>query len=143
VRVLIVEENLIFREAFRRELLRRLPFLLLQEAKDGGEAMEKIQRLSPSLILMDIGLPGLNGFQLTQKIKEEFPNIRIAMFTGYDFPEYRRTASQNGADRYFLKDSIDWKELEEFIQSIPEYDRLRQGPAICGRMRNGQEDFFS
>jgi DNA-binding NarL/FixJ family response regulator len=143
VRVLLVEENLIFREAFRRELLRHFPFILMQEAKDGGEAMEKIQRLSPSLIFMDIGLPGLNGLQLTQKIKKDFPNIRIAMLTGYDFPEYRRTASQYGADRYFLKDSIDWKEVEEFIQSIPEYDRLRQGPVLFERLKNGQEDFCS
>jgi len=123
VRVMIVEENLLFREAYRRELLRHFPFISIQEAKDGGEAMEKIQRMTPSLIFMDIGLPGLNGLQLTRRIKEAFPNIRIAMLTGYDFPEYRRTASQYGADRYFLKDSIDWKEVEEFIQNIPEKNR--------------------
>jgi YesN/AraC family two-component response regulator len=120
---MIVEENLLFREAYRRELLRHFPFISIQEAKDGGEAMEKIQRMTPSLIFMDIGLPGLNGLQLTRRIKEAFPNIRIAMLTGYDFPEYRRTASQYGADRYFLKDSIDWKEVEEFIQNIPEKNR--------------------
>ena len=123
MRVLIVEENLLFREAYRRELLRHFPFISIQEAKDGGEAMEKIQRMTPSLIFMDIGLPGLNGLQLTRRIKEAFPNIRIAMLTGYDFPEYRRTASQYGADRYFLKDSIDWKEVEEFIQYVPEKNR--------------------
>ena len=123
MRVMIVEENLLFREAYRRELLRHFPFISIQEAKDGGEAMEKIQRMTPSLIFMDIGLPGLNGLQLTRRIKEAFPNIRIAMLTGYDFPEYRRTASQYGADRYFLKDSIDWKEVEEFIQNIPEKNR--------------------
>ena len=84
--------------------------------------MDKIKRMPPSLIFMDIGLPGLNGLQLTRKIKEDFPNIPIAMLTGYDFPEYRRTASEYGADRYFLKDSIDWKEVEEFIQSVPKYE---------------------
>ena len=123
MRVMIVEENLLFREAYRRELLRHFPFISIQEAKDGGEAMEKIQRMTPSLIFMDIGLPGLNGLQLTRRIKEAFPNIRIAMLTGYDFPEYRRTASQCGADRYFLKDSIDWKEVEEFIQYVPKENR--------------------
>jgi len=43
--------------------------------------------------------------------------------TGYDFPEYRRTASQYGVDRYFLKDLLDWKEIEEFVQSIPKDNR--------------------
>ena len=123
MRVLLVEENLVFREAFRRELLRHFPFILLQEAKDGGEAMEKIQRMPPSLIFMDIGLPGVNGLQLTQRIKEAFPNIRVAMLTGYDFPEYRQRASQYGSDRYFLKDAIDWKEVEEFIQYASEENR--------------------
>jgi two-component system response regulator YesN len=85
--------------------------------------MERIQRMPPSLIFMDIGLPGVNGLQLTQKIKEASPNIRIAMLTGYDFPEYWRTASQCGADRYFLKDAIDWKEVEEFIQYVPKENR--------------------
>jgi DNA-binding NarL/FixJ family response regulator len=123
VRVLIVEENLIFREAFRRELLRHFPSISIQEAKDGGEALEKIQRMPPSLIFMDIGLPGLNGLQLTQRIKEAFPDIRIAMLTAFDFPEYRRTASQYGADRYFLKEAIDWQEVKEFIQYAPKENR--------------------
>ena len=124
MRVLLVEDNLIFREAFRRELLRHLPFVLLQEAKNGAEAVEKIQRMPPSMIFMDIGLPGLNGIQLAQRIKKDFADIRIAMLTGYDFPEYRRAASQSGVDRYFLKDSIDWKEVEEFIRSTPKPDAL-------------------
>jgi DNA-binding NarL/FixJ family response regulator len=128
VRVLLVEENLIFREAFRMELLRHLPFVVLQEAKDGAEAVEKIQRMPPSLIFMDIGLPGSNGLQLTQRIKKDFPDIRIAMLTGYDFPEYRQAASQSGADRYFLKDSLNWKEIEEFVRSIPKPEALSQRP---------------
>jgi len=117
-RALIVEENLIFREAFRSELLHHLPFILIQEAKDGREAMEKIRLKPPSLIFMDICLPGLNGLELVQKIKKDFPRIRIAMLTGYDFPEYRRTASQYGADRYFVKDSLNWKDVEDFVQYI-------------------------
>ena len=117
-RALIVEENLIFREAFRTAFLNHLPSILLQEAKDGREAMEKIHLMPPSLIFMDIGLPGLNGLELVQKIKKDFPSIRIAMLTGYDFPEYRRKASQYGVDRYFVKDSLDWKDVEEFVQSI-------------------------
>jgi YesN/AraC family two-component response regulator len=94
----------------------------LQEAKDAAEALEKIQRMPPALIFMDIGLPGSNGLQLTQRIKKDFPDISIAMLTGYDFPEYRRSAGQSGADRYFLKDSLDWKELEEFIRSVSKPD---------------------
>jgi len=85
--------------------------------------MEKIIRLPPHLIFMDICLPGLNGLQLTQKIKKDFPNIKIAMLTAYDLPEYRQAASQYGADRFFVKDSLDWKEMKEFLQNIPRDNR--------------------
>ncbi len=114
-RALIIEDSLIFREAFRTELLHRLPFILVQEAKDGREALEKINLMTPTIIFMDICLPGVNGLQLAQRIKKDFPKVRIAMLTGYDFPEYRRAASQHGADRYFLKEALNWKEVEEFI----------------------------
>ena len=60
----------------------------------------------------------MNGLELAQKMKKDFPRIRIAMLTGHDFPEYRRLASQYGVDRYFVKDSLDWKEIKEFIQDI-------------------------
>ena len=132
-KALIVDDSLIFREAFRAELLYRLPSILVQEAKDGREAMEKIHRILPSHIFMDMHLPGLDGLHLAQKIKTEFPDIHIAMLTGYDFPQYRWAANQYGVERYFVKDSLDWNEVGDFIQSNPQCDRVGQGPAIQGR----------
>jgi YesN/AraC family two-component response regulator len=118
MRVLIVDENRIFRETFGLELLKHFAFMSIQDAKDGREAMEKIHRLPPSLIFMDICLPGLDGLRLTQKIKEEFPGIRVAVLTGYDFPEYRKAAIQNGADAFFVKDKVDWGEIEGILKSF-------------------------
>jgi len=124
LRTLIVDEYRFFRETFKTRLLEHFPSMFIQEAIDGKEAMEKINRMPPPhLIFMDICLPGLNGLQLTQKIKRGFPNIKIAMLTAYDLPEYRQAASQNGADRFFVKDSLDWKEIEEFVQDIPKDNR--------------------
>jgi hypothetical protein len=45
------------------------------------------------------------------------------MLTGYDFPEYRRAASQHGVDRFFVKDSLEWKDIKEFVQDIPKDNR--------------------
>ena len=119
LRALIVDEYRFFRETFKTRLLDHFPSMFIQEAINGKEAMEKINRMPPHLIFMDICLPGLNGLQVTKKIKKDFPNIKIAMLTAYDLPEYRQAASQDGADRFFVKDSLDWKEIEEFVQSIP------------------------
>ncbi len=123
MQVLIVDEHRLFRETFREELLNHLPYISIQEAINGQEAIEKIHRIPPSHIFMDIYLPGINGLDLAKKIKQAYPSIRVAILTGYDFPEYRRLASQYGVDRYFVKDSLDWKEIEEFIQYVPKENR--------------------
>jgi YesN/AraC family two-component response regulator len=119
LRALIVDENRFFREIFKTRLLDHIPSLVVQEAINGKEAMEKIQWVPPHLIFMDICLPGANGLQLTQKIKNEFPQIRIAILTAYDLPEYRQGAMQIGADGFFVKDLVDWKEIEAFVKSVP------------------------
>jgi len=119
-RALMIEDNQLFLTAFKTEILHRFPLVSFHEARDAREALEKISLLPPSCIFMDICLPGVNGLQLTEKVKKDFPGIRIAMLTSYDLPEYRRAASQCGADRFFAKDSLDWKEIEEFLQCLPE-----------------------
>ena len=68
-------------------------------------------------------MTGMNGLELAQKIKKNFPFIKIAMLTAYDYPEYRRAASQYGVDRFFVKDALDWKEIEELVQYIPKENR--------------------
>jgi DNA-binding NarL/FixJ family response regulator len=118
VEIMLVEDNANFREIFRRELCGRCPSAIVREAANGEEAMKEVNSaLAPQMIFMDFGLPGENGIQLTRKIKAQFPNIRIAILTCCDSPEYREAAFHNGADRYFLKDSLSWDEIDEFIGS--------------------------
>ena len=116
--VLIVEDNRIFREAFKKGLLDYFPSMVIQEAANGDEALQKIKGGLPALIFMDIRLPGINGLQLTQKVKKDFPDITIAILTDYDLPEYRQAAVQYGADRFYVKNSLKWDELEALVQSI-------------------------
>ena len=123
LRALIVDDYRFFRETFITRFLEHFPFMSIQEAINGKEAMEKINRMPPHLIFMDIYLPGMNGLQLTQKIKKDFPNIKIAMLTGYSLPEYQQAANQYGADRYFVKDLLDWKDVEDFVQYIRKENR--------------------
>ncbi|MBP1699097.1 MAG: hypothetical protein H6Q41_4285 [Deltaproteobacteria bacterium] len=78
--------------------------VVLEEAGSGEEALQRINGTPPDLIFTDMRLAGISGFELAQKLKRDFPGIRVAMLTGYDFPEYRRVASQYGVDRFFVKD---------------------------------------
>jgi len=80
--------------------------------------LKKIGGDPPDLIFMDIRLPGINGLQLTQKIRKDIPDINIAILTDYDLPEYRQAAIQYGADRFFVKNSFEWGDLEALVHSI-------------------------
>jgi DNA-binding NarL/FixJ family response regulator len=118
LRILIVEDNKIFREAFKQGLLDSFPSMVIEEAGNADDALQKIKGGRPELIFMDIRLPGMNGLQLTQKIKKDFPEINIAILTDYDLPEYRQAAIQYGADHFYVKNSLKWDELEALVQSI-------------------------
>ena len=118
MKVLLVEDNRIYRETFKDNLRQHFPVVSVSEAGNADEALQKIKGTPPDLIFMDIRLPGMNGLQLTQRIKKEFPKIPIAILTGYDLPEYREAAIQYGADGFFVKESLKWKDVEALVKSI-------------------------
>jgi len=117
LRVLIVEDNTLFRQLFKEALHNRFPSVEIYEAIEGGEALLQVETLRPNLIFMDIRLPGENGLQLTQKIKARYPNIIVIILTGYDLPEYREASSQY-ADYFFSKDSLTSKNIFTLVESI-------------------------
>ena len=118
LRLLIVEDNQIFREAFKARLNDHFPSMVVKEASNGDEALQKINETHPDIIFMDVRLPGANGLQLTRKIKKDFTSIHIAILTDYDLPEYRQAAVEYGADRFFVKSSFKWDEVESLVKSI-------------------------
>ncbi len=118
LRVLLVEDNRIYREAFKDILRQHFPSMVIDEVVNAEEALQKVKQLAPQLIFIDIRLPGMNGLQLTQTIRKDFPNIRIAIVTGYDLPEYRQAALQYGADRFFVKESLEWEEIEALVKEV-------------------------
>ena len=125
MRALIVEDNSYFREIFKMAFHHKFPSFIVEEAGNGKEALQIITGMSPDLIFLDILLPGEDGLQLAQKIKMDFPNIRIAMLTNYDLPASRRTASKFGVDRFFIKDSLNWEEIKDWVVSILDNPRKK------------------
>ena len=118
LKVLLVEDNRIYREAFKDNLLRHFPAMSIVEAENADQALQKIKATPPDLIFMDIRLPGMNGLQLTQRVKKDFPKIPVVILTGYDLPEYRQAAVEYGADGFFVKESLKWKDVEALVKSI-------------------------
>jgi CheY-like chemotaxis protein len=116
-RILIVEDTHHYQQMLKTTLQESFPTIAIDEASDGGEALQKVDSFLPDLIFMDIKLPGVNGLELTRKIKAAHPNITIFILTSYDMPEYREAAFQYGADRFLPKNSLNRIELQELVKS--------------------------
>jgi two-component system response regulator YesN len=116
--ILIVDDSAAFRRTLKRIVRWRFPSMQILEAKDGKEAIEKTRQELPRLILMDVRLPGENGFQLTRKIKATHPEIPVIIITSYDSLEYRETAYDAGADLFLSKKSSSAADILKKVESI-------------------------
>jgi len=117
-KVLLVEDSLHFRLLLKENLKDRFPSMVVEEATEGIEAMQKIDSVCPDLVFMDIRLPGENGLSLTKRIKAQCPDIKVIILTSYDLPEYRQTASQLGASHFIAKGSTTMEEILDMVDSI-------------------------
>jgi signal transduction histidine kinase/DNA-binding response OmpR family regulator len=103
LRILLVEDNVDVRESFRL-LLQRVGHTI-EEAQDGPEGVERVLALRPDVALIDIGLPGLNGYEVARKVRalaQGCPTRLIAM-TGYGQDQDKQRALEAGFDAHLVK----------------------------------------
>jgi len=117
-KILIVEDNDTFRHTLRSFLQSRFPSMVIEEAENGREALQKTNEFHPNLTLMDIKLPGESGLELTKQIKDKFPETIVIVLTNYDLPEYRVAAYESGANHFLGKGSSTAEEILELVDSI-------------------------
>jgi len=117
-KILIVEDNASFRQSLKNILHLKFPSIVIEEAADGNETLQKVDAVRPELIFMDIQLPGRDGLQLTREIKASYPNRKVIILTSHDLPEFREAAVLCGATRFITKDSLIWEEIETLIKPI-------------------------
>ncbi len=116
-KTLIVEDNSTFRITFKEVLCKRFPFMVVEEAQDASEALEKVEMFLPQLVFMDVRLPGESGLELTKKIKASHPEVFIVILTDYNLPEYREAAFDSGADDFVVKGSLNPAAIEVLVKS--------------------------
>ncbi len=104
--ILIVEDHSGVRQSLREWLQLSFPQYQLLEAASGEEAVAMAQAASPRLIIMDIGLPGMTGIEVTENIKKIVPDTQVVMLTIFDDDDYRSHAAAAGAFAYVAKRNV-------------------------------------
>lgn len=103
VRVLVVDDFAPWRRFVSSTLHKQTELQVIGEVSDGLEAVQKVEELRPDLILLDIGLPTINGIEAAERIHRNNPEARILFLTQNNDPEVVRRALLNGARGYILK----------------------------------------
>lgn len=103
IRILIVEDDPMMQLGLEQSLDTRDELKVLAVVEDGYAAVEKTRSLQPDVVLMDIGLPKMDGIEATQRIKEECPQTHIVMLTSHKQEQEVVAALSSGADAYCVK----------------------------------------
>jgi two-component system response regulator NreC len=134
-RILICDDHTLFVEGIKA-ILRNEPSLeVVGEARDGRQAVEKVKELKPDVILMDVSMPDLNGFDATRRVKEVDESVKVLMLTMHDEEELVARCLEAGAVGYLIKDAP----ASQLIYAI---DMVQRGekylsPAVLGKVVSG------
>ena len=106
IKVLIADDHLDFRRVIH-DFLNRLPDVsVVGEAANGDDAVNKVEKLFPDVVLMDISMPLMNGIEATRIIKQRWPEMKVLIATNHDDPMRRKQAFEAHADGFILKGSM-------------------------------------
>jgi DNA-binding NarL/FixJ family response regulator len=117
--VLLVDDHRMMLEGLRSVLEAEEGFEVVGEALDGRTAVEMARTLKPQVIVMDIGMPDLNGVEATRQIKSESPDVRIVALSTHTDKRYVLAMLEAGASAYVLKVSA-YDELRRAISAVTE-----------------------
>ena len=101
--IVLVDDHKLMRDGVKTILERGAEFRVVAEADDGAEAVQICKRLNPPLVLMDIGLPGMNGIDATTEILRHCPDVKVVILSMYDDENSVVSAIRSGARGFVLK----------------------------------------
>jgi DNA-binding NarL/FixJ family response regulator len=140
-RVLIVEDHKIMRDGIRALLDRGGEFIVAGEAESGTEAIQICTETHPDVVLMDIGLPGLNGVDATTELLRNCPNAKVIILSMYDDEESVVSSIRAGARGYVVKraSSGDLLEALRAVARGSSYLSPNVSERLLSRIRRGEE----
>jgi two-component system nitrate/nitrite response regulator NarL len=121
LRVLIADDHRLFVEALEAILAADERIEVVGHAGDGSEAVELARELRPDVVLMDVSMPVLDGFEATREIRADSEGVRVLMLTGSNSRADVDRSRDAGASGYVTKDRI----ASELVEAIVEVTRRR------------------
>jgi two-component system, NarL family, response regulator NreC len=115
VRIVLGDDHTLVRHGLRKILEEQKDWTVVAEASDGREAVRQALSLQPDVVVLDIGMPLLNGIEATRQIARRFPSINILILSMHAEEAYITQAMKAGARGYLLKDSADTELIRAVI----------------------------
>jgi len=117
IKIILVDDHTLFRDGIKSILDEVEIIRVIDEAPDAGTLLEKLHHLRPHMIITDISLPDMSGIELTKKITEDYPDIKVLMLSMHNNEEFIINSLKAGAHGYLSKD-IQSAELLEAIRAV-------------------------
>jgi DNA-binding NarL/FixJ family response regulator len=132
IRLLLVDDQALFREGLRTLLSTRPDFDVVAEAENGEEALRLAVQNQPHVVLMDLRMPVLDGVSATRRLKESLPNCKVIVLTTFDDDDLVFDGLRAGAVGYLLKD-VSSEKLVEAIHAAARGEYFLQ-PSITAKV---------
>jgi DNA-binding NarL/FixJ family response regulator len=123
LRILVADDHGLVRRGVRAILNSRHGWRVVGEATNGREAVEKAIELKPDVAVVDIGMPELDGVEVTRQIREAFPNTKVLVLTMHESDQMVRRALDAGASGYLLKSDLT-DSLRQAVKAVAEGERF-------------------
>lgn len=120
-RILIADDHQVVRSGVRNLLDGHTRWEICGEAENGREAVAKVIELKPDMIILDLSMPLMNGFEAAAEIRKAAANTKIIVFSMHDSRQISEQAIRSGADAYVVKNSL-FGELERTIHMLLDGD---------------------
>jgi len=102
-RIVLIDDHLVMRQGLERLLNAGGEFVVCEEASNAAEGMEMVREMRPDAVIVDVGLPGPDGIELTKQLRNEFPHLVVLILSAHEEPEYAVRAMLAGAMGYVVK----------------------------------------
>lgn len=106
IKILVVDDHAIMRDGIRALLTLYDDIEMVGEASDGKEAIDKVQQLAPDVVVMDLTMPRMDGFEAIRRITQKYPKVKILVLSQHDDKEYTLAAIKAGARGYVPKRAL-------------------------------------